>query len=138
MAKFVKVILCLLFVIAVCDLTDSFFAQEKADQTEYALFNASTTLCNETQESVTSAQTPYFPDAELTGTGVLLHQLMVSRILRINNTEYFLSLKQWVQKQTESKDILAMQLDKLYDTTVLPSSRTVSEYYVFALRRILI
>lgn len=90
MAKFIKIILFMLFAVALHCVANNYFAGEQAEQDTYM---AMSVLKGDTHETVSSPQAPYFPDAELAGAGIQVHQIAMSRIQRIQAAEYVFSLK---------------------------------------------
>lgn len=86
---------------------------------------------------MTSAQLPYFPEGELSS-AVQSHQIMTSRIQRINLLEYSMSLKALALKLSSREAVLVQHRGRLYGTTTSYYCHPSSEYYVFTLRRIII
>ena len=72
MAKFIKIILFMLFAVALHSVANDYFAEKQAEQDIYMAMSA---MKGDTHETVSSPQTPYFPDAELAGTGIQTHQI---------------------------------------------------------------
>ena len=64
--------------------------------------------------------------------------LTMSRIQRSYITEYIFSLKDWVDKIAQREAVLSLHREKLFDATAYYRCQPVCEYYIFALRRILI
>ncbi|MCY6292738.1 MULTISPECIES: hypothetical protein [Bacteroides] len=135
MAKFIKIILFMLFAVALHCVANNYFAGEQAEQDTYM---AMSVLKGDMHETVSSPQAPYFPDAELAGAGIQVHQIAMSRIQRIQAAEYVLSLKGLAQRLADRDAALSQHWGKLYDTTTSYCCHPVSEYYVFALRRIIV
>lgn len=90
------------------------------------------------QATLSAMQLPYFPDAELAGTGIQLQQITTSRLQRINVLEYIFSLKSLTQRLADRDAVLSQHRGRLYDTTTCYYCHPASEYYVFALRRIIV
>lgn len=88
-------------------------------------------------QKVSSTQLPYLPEGELSA-GIQLHQINASRIQRIHLLEYSTSLKALIHLQSLREAALAQHQGRIYDTTTSYYCHPASEYYVFALRRILI
>ena len=84
----------MLFAVALHSVANDYFAEKQAEQDIYM---AMSTMKGDTHETVSSPQTPYFPDA-----------------------------------------VLSQHWGKLYETTTSYCCHPVSEYYVFALRRIIV
>lgn len=131
MAKFIKVILFLLFALAFHCVADNLFT-EKPVKVEECAFDYKID-----SQKVTSAQLPYLPEGELSS-AAQSHQIVTSRIQRISLLEYFISLRALAQKSLLREAALAQHWGRIYDTTTSYSCHPASEYYVFALRRIII
>lgn len=124
----------MLFAVALHCVANNYFAGEQAEQDTYM---AMSVLKGDTHETVSNPQAPYFPDAELAGAGIQVHQIAMSRIQRIQAAEYVFSLKGLAQRLAD-RCCLVSAVGKLYDTTTSYCCHPVSEYYVFALRRIIV
>ena len=120
---------------ALHSVANDYFAEKQAEQDIYM---AMSTMKGDTHETVSSPQTPYFPDAELAGTGIQTHQIAMSRIQRIQAAESIFSLKALAQRLADRDAVLSQHWGKLYETTTSYCCHPVSEYYVFALRRIIV
>ena len=131
MAKFVKVILFLLFAVALYGVTGNLFTEIPVESQEHDL------APTEYSQKVTSAKLPYFPEGELSN-ATQSHQIMTSRIQRINLLEYSISLKTLALKLSSREAVLVQHRGRLYDTTTSYYCHPSSEYYVFTLRRIII
>ena len=130
MAKFVKVILFLLFAVTLHCVASNLFTEIPVEgQYDFTY----TTYA----QKVTSAQLPYFPEGELSS-AVQSHQIMTSRIQRINLLEYSMSLKALALKLSSREAVLVQHRGRLYGTTTSYYCHPSSEYYVFTLRRIII
>lgn len=79
---------------------------------------------------------PYIPVAELTN--LQGHQLSVTRLQKVQLEEYCSVLKSLLQTCAECNSSLSQQKRRLYNTTISHYCQPPSEYYVFALRRIII
>lgn len=88
-------------------------------------------------QKVSSAQLPYLPEGELS-TGVQFHQINISRIQRIHLLEYATSLKTLIHLQSLREAALVQHQGRINDTTTSYNCHPASEYYVFALRHIII
>lgn len=131
MTKIVKVILFLLFAVAMHCVANNIFTDNQVEGQECI-----TSYTIESQK-VSSAQLPYLPEGELTN-GVQSHQTITYRIQRISILEYFISLKALAHKQSLREGALARHQGRIYDSTISYFCHPACEYYVFALRRILI
>lgn len=88
--------------------------------------------------SITAPQLPYLPDAELADIGERMRLPGYCRIQRSSTTEYVFSLREWVGRLALRAAVLSLHREKLYDVTAYHPCQPVCEYYIFALRRILI
>ena len=86
MAKFIKIILFMLFAVALHSVANDYFAEKQAEQDIYMAMSA---MKGDTHETVSSPQTPYFPDAELAGTGIQTHQIAMSHTAYTGGRIYF-------------------------------------------------
>ena len=118
----------MLFAVALHSVANDYFAEKQAEQDIYMAMSA---MKGDTHETVSSPQTPYFPDAELAG-------IAMSRIQRIQAAESIFSLKALAQRLADRDAVLSQHWGKLYETTTSYCCHPVSEYYVFALRRIIV
>lgn len=135
MVRFIKIIFIFLFAMLLHSAANDYFTgQVVKDSTHIALSFPTLT----TKTTIDAAQLPYFPDAELAGGGIQLHQVAMSRILRINTAEYLLSLKNMTKKSIDCEAALVQHWGKIYDTTTSYYCHPASEYYVYALRRIIV
>ena len=133
MAKFVKMILFLLFSVAFYSMVNDFSAA-KVEEDAHAV----TAMGGGQGSIVASAQTPFLPEAELVGSHSLIHQITMSRVQRINVIEYSLSMKGVLRNLADREASLSQHQGRIYDTTTSYYCHPSSQYYVFALRRILI
>lgn len=131
MAKFVKVILFLLFAVTLHCVASDLFTEIPVEGQEHDFTYTAYS------QKVTSAQLPYFPEGELSS-AVQSHQIMTSRIQRINLLEYSMSLKALALKLSSREAVLVQHRGRLYGTTTSYYCHPSSEYYVFTLRRIII
>lgn len=133
MAKFLKVILFLLFTVAFYGVVNDFSAS-KVEQEDFVL-----AVDEATQGSIVSqAEWRYLPEAELLGGSVPTHQITTSRLLRIHMIQYSLSLKELAQSLVSREAALSQHQGRIYTTTTSYYCHPASQYYVFALRRIII
>ena len=109
MAKFIKVILLLLFAVALHGVANNFFAEKPVETQEHAQ------VYKVDSQQVSTAQLPYLPEGELST-----------------------SLRALAQQLQQRDAALAQHWGRIYDTTTSFSCHPASEYYVFALRRIII
>lgn len=131
MAKFVKVILLLLFVVALYGVADDVSAIQAEHQTH------AITSDRMTHESVVSqSDFSFLPEAELFGGSVPSHHVAMSRVQRAHQMQYSLSLKAFVQQIAKYAEVLSQHQGRIYTTTTY--CHPASQYYVFALRRIII
>ncbi|WP_455584805.1 hypothetical protein [Bacteroides sp.] len=131
MAKFIKVILFLLFAVALHCVANNLFAEKPAETQEHAF------VYNVDSQEVSNVQLPYLPEGELSS-AAQSHQIVTTRIQRISLLKYSMSLKALTQKQSLRETALAQHWGHIYDTTTSYHCYPASEYYVFALRRIII
>lgn len=136
MAKFVRVICCLLFAMALYATANDASAGRSAEEALCA--DAISLHGNEMQAALTTARTPYLPDAELAGVGMQVQQVPMSRVLRINVLGHIFSVKSISQKLADRDAMLSQHWCRLYETTTHYCCHPVSEYYVFALRHIIV
>lgn len=91
------------------------------------------------QYSVDSIRLPYLPDGELGGVGLYLQQPVSSRTHRIYFEGFAYSLRDIVQVMADRDAMLFGHWQKLSNRALLSSiTHPVSEYYVFALKHIII
>ena len=133
MVKFVKVILLLLFSVAFYSMVNDFSAA-KVEQDSHA----ATAVDTGQGDLIACSQLPYLPEAELMNYCSLMHQVIMSRIQRVNVIEYSLSLKGVLQSLACREASLSQHWGRIYDTTTSYNCHPSSQYYVFALRRIII
>lgn len=133
MVKFVKVILLLLFSVAFYGMANGLSAA-KVDQDTHAV----TVMDGEQESLIASSQLPYLPEAELVNNCSLMNQVTMSRVQRVNLIEYSLSLKGVLQSLANREASLSQHWGRIYDTTTSYNCHPSSQYYVFALRRIII
>lgn len=133
MTKYVKVILFLLLTVALYGVSSNIFTENQVEQDEHITYSI------KQQGQISSPDFPYIPVAELTN--LQAHQISVTRIQRVQRMqleEYFTSLKSAIQCCADRENSLSQHRGRIYDTTTSYDCQPSSEYYVFALRRILI
>lgn len=130
MARVIRSILFLLLVVVLHVTASSHIAEE-------TLCNAPVVLSS-SQHSVDHAQLPYFPDAELGNTSFYLQEVGSDRTSRIFLGSAF-SLRSIIQLMAEHEAMLFKHWQKQNDVSFLSSIvHPISEYYIFALRHIII
>lgn len=87
---------------------------------------------------ISAPKLPYISDAEIASSGGTSQLLTFSRAQRLYTSEYILSLKDVVERIAHREDALSLHREKLFDTSAFYRCSPASEYYVFALRRIII
>lgn len=131
MAKCVKVILFLLLTVALHGIASNVFT-EKVEQKEYTAV-----LPVERQAELGVPEFPYLPVAELISNSSF-HQITTTRVQRVQTGEYFFSLKSVLQNYASRENSLSQHWGRIYNTTTSYYCQPASEYYVFALRHIII
>lgn len=156
MVKFVKLILILVLTSAFCGSVSDAFTVLAVDQTgivsSEGLDNKSGATAHsilateqDVQKSIdrqgsyiSAPKLPYISDAEIASSGGTSQLLTFSRAQRLYTSEYILSLKDVVERIAHREDALSLHREKLFDTSAFYRCSPASEYYVFALRRIII
>lgn len=156
MVKFVKLILILVLTSAFCGSVSDAFTVLAVDQTgivsSEGLDNQSGATAHsilateqDVQKSIdrqgsyiSAPKLPYISDAEIASSGGTSQLLTFSRAQRLYTSEYILSLKDVVERIAHREDALSLHREKLFDTSAFYRCSPASEYYVFALRRIII
>lgn len=131
MAKNIKIILFLLLTFVLHGLASNAFTDRPVEKQEHAISQAMNK-----QQQVSTPEYPYAPVAELTN--LQGQQLSVTRIQRVQLGEYFSSLKNVLQCYAYHANSLSQHWGRIYNTTTSYDCQPSSEYYVFALRRIII
>lgn len=131
MAKFAKVILLLLLAIVSHNIAGKGSTVKVVDKQDPAIIYAT-----EQQGEICVPDLFDRPVAELNN--LQSHQLSVTRIQRVQLGEYFFSLKNVLQCCADRENSLSQHWGRIYDTTPSCHCQPSSEYYVYALRRILI
>lgn len=131
MAKFIKIILFLLLVVTLHGIAGNVFIKELVEQTENTI-----TYSVKQHGQISVPEYPCSPVAELTN--LQSHHISVTRIQRVQLGEYFTTLKNLLQCCAERDNSLSQHWGRIYDTTTSYYCQPSSEYYVFALRHIII
>lgn len=156
MVKFVKLILILVLTSAFCGSLSDAFTVLAVDQTDIVSSEGLDNKSGVTDHSILATEQdvqksidrqgsyisapklPYISDAEIASSGGTSQLLTFSRAQRLYTSEYILSLKDVVERIAHREDALALHREKLFDTSAFYRCSPASEYYVFALRRIII
>lgn len=136
MVKFVKVILAFLFAMLLHSAASDYSTRPTAKGDDCIALTLPAKSIPEA--TIAAAHLPYFPDAELAGAGIQFHQVTLSRLQRISTSEYLLSLKGLTRQLVDYKAALIQHWGRIYSTTTSHFCYPASEYYVFALRRIIV
>lgn len=132
MAKFVKTILFLLFAVTLYVVMGNFFIKNEVKAYTVAIKEEI-----QEYENIGIPQSPCWPEAEI-ATGLQSQQVSMSRIQRMHMMEYSLSLKNIMQCVADRDASLFQHQGRIYSTTTSCYCNPVSNYYVFALRHIII
>lgn len=81
---------------------------------------------------------PFISDAENSNSGGATQLLTFARVQHFYTTENILSLKGTVELMATREGALSMHREKLFDTHAFYPCSPVSQYYVYALRHIII
>lgn len=156
MVKFVKLILILVLTSAFCGSVSDAFTVLAVDQTGIVSSDGLDNKSGATAHSILATEQdvqksidrqgsyisapklPYISDAEIASSGGTSQLLTFSRAQRLYTSEYILSLKDVVERIAQREDALSLHREKLFDTSAFYRCSPASEYYVFALRRIII
>lgn len=156
MVKFVKLILILVLTSAFCGSVSDAFTVLAVDQTGIVSSDGLDNKSGATAHSILATEQdvqksidrqgsyisapklPYISDAEIASSGGTSQLLTFSRAQRLYTSEYILSLKDVVERIAHREDALSLHREKLFDTSAFYRCSPASEYYVFALRRIII
>lgn len=131
MARFVKVILFLLLAVVLYGMTNNHFTREQVKPIQ-----CNVTYSDKQHGEINAPVTPCLPEAELIN--MQSHQLSVTRLQRLHISEHLFSLRNLLFSCSNRDNSLSQQLCKIYNTTTSYFCQPSSEYYVFALRRIII
>lgn len=138
MVKLLRLIGFLVFAFVFWQIAGDTFTETKVDAGKHVT-EKGITVGHQEDACVSVPQLPYLPDAELTGLFGHSQSLSFSRLQRSLTTEYFVSLKSWVNKLAQREAMLSLHREKLYDATSLHNRcQPACEYYIFTLRRIII
>lgn len=135
MARLLTLVLFLLFAVGFFGVANGSVAAGQAEESVHASMFAGGTY---EKGFVSSSKLPYLSEAELAGGCTPLHQITWSRVQRTHVLEYSLSLKALVHRLASREAALSHHWGRIYDTTTSYHCHPASQYYVFALRRILI
>lgn len=145
MIKFLKLILFLLLITVFGDsLSDGTAARSVEEKA--LVYQEAATSGREVQVAfvassgsyVPASRLPYLSDAEIENPGGTILLLTFPRGQRSYITEFLLSLKDVLVRMARRDDALSSQRSKLFDGSAVCRCRPACEYYVFALRRIII
>ena len=92
----------------------------------------------QTDACLVMPQLPYLPDAELAGMGGHVHSLTILPYPAFFYYGIYLFIKGLGDKLAQREAVLSLHREKLFDATAYYRCQPVCEYYIFALRRILI
>ena len=132
MAKFVKIILFLLLAMTIHCVADNLFTDKPVKG------ETTTHIKNVKSSEISKPEFPFLPEGELASAAQNYQGATSNRVLRTSMKEYSLTLRMLVQKILLREAALAQHWGRIYDTTVSYCCCPASEYYVFALRRIII
>ncbi|WP_294627851.1 hypothetical protein [uncultured Bacteroides sp.] len=131
MAKFVRIILFLLLAVTFHGMAGNTFTERTVEEAEsvvdYPVYHTG---------DINAPEYPYSPVAELTN--LQSHQTPATRIQRVQLREYITTLRNLLQCCAKCDDCLTQHWGRIYNTTTSYYCQFSSEYYVFALRRMLI
>ena len=132
MARMIKSILFLLLVVVLhVSATDSLVKEN--------LYEGGSIPYSSQQYSWDSLKLPYLPDGELGSIGFYLQQPVSSRTNRTHFDGSAFSLRDMTQIMSEREGMLFRHWQKLCNKSLLSSiTHPVGEYYVFALKHIII
>ncbi|WP_163174993.1 hypothetical protein [Bacteroides sp. 51] len=132
MARIIKSILFLLLVVVLHVSANDGMVKEN-------LYEGGSIPCSSQQYSWDNIKLPYLPDGELGSIGFCTQQPISSRTNRTNFDGSAFSLRDMAQIMSEREGMLFCHWEKLYSKSLLFSiTHPVSEYYVFALKHIII
>lgn len=137
MAKFVKIIGILILVLALGQRMDEALGGDSLQSISCVLTEQMTSL-QEEGECFTMPQWPCLPDAELAGANSCSQLVTFSRMQRSAVMEYLCFLKERVGEIARYEAVRSQCQGKFYDALPCRICSPVCDYYIFALRRILI
>lgn len=131
MKRLVKIIVFFAFTWILYGMASEFFV-------EYQATDVTSLLKNEiNSQSFENSSLPVLPAAELGGMGVHLTHAGDSRVQRVNFNTYCTALRDITKNIANRQGLLTRQWQKLCQTS-LSGDKSSCEYYVFALRHIII
>lgn len=138
MAKFLRFIGFLVLAFALWQTASDTFIGRTIDEGKCVNEKATVIYHQQKETCIAVPQLPYLPEAELAGFSGQSQLLTFLRIQRSSATDCIFSLKDWVNMLSKREAVLTLHREKLYDATAYYRCNPVCEYYIFALRRILI
>lgn len=143
MARFLRFIGFLVLALALWQTASDTFIGRPIDDgkcvNEKCVNEKATVIYHQQKETcIAVPQLPYLPEAELAGFSGQSQLLTFLRIQRSSALDCIFSLKGWVNMLSQREAVLTLHREKLYDATAYYRCNPVCEYYIFALRRILI
>lgn len=130
MIKTVKLIVCLLWTIVLMHIV----SHVSIDAMEWGRCVDTAFMIN----PVNAADNTDVPVAELLDIQPT-YQASISRILRVQTDEYFFVLKRVLQQMASWENSLSLHSERIYPSTIsCYCSHPACEYYVFALRHIIV
>lgn len=132
MARYVKYIVFVLLTITFQGVAGKVFTEKAVEQAACDDIG----FLAQQQGQFSAPEFPYIPVAELTN--LQGHQLSGTRLQRVQLEEYYSVLRNLLQTCAEYNSSLSQQKGRLYNTTISHYCQPPSEYYIFALRRIII
>lgn len=132
MARYLKYIVFVLLTITLQGVAGKAFTEKAVEEVTCDNID----FLAQQQGQFSAPEFPYIPVAELTN--LQGHQLSVTRLQKVQLEEYCSVLKSLLQTCAECDNSLLQQKGHLYNTTISHYCQPPSEYYVFALRRIII
>lgn len=138
MAKYLRFIGFLVFAFALWQTASDMFIGRTIDEGKCVNEKAAVIYHQQTETCIAVPQLPYLPEAELAGFSGQSQLLTFLRMQRSSATDCIFSLKDWMNMLSLREAVLTLHREKLYDATAYYRCNPVCEYYIFALRRILI
>lgn len=135
MVRFLRLTGFLVILFALWQVASTTFTEKSADDSMCR--KELTIRCHKQGSIVSVPQYPYFPEAELAGSVTQPQLLTFLRVQRSMFTECAYSLKDRMDLLVQCIATLCLHSEKLHHTTYY-RCQPMCEYYVFALRRILI
>lgn len=131
MAKFVKILLFLLLTFALYGIASNVSAEQVEEHKSVVAFSGIG------QDELGLPELPLHPVADL-NSNLHTNHLSMTRVQRAQANEYISSLKNVLLSCASRESSLSQHRKRLFTTTTSYFCHPVSEYYVFALRRIII